>query len=324
MSTFIKQFIMTVRGPISPEELGFCHCHEHLFIAEGHSAKVVPSLRIDSIEKTTEELMLFKSVGGNSIVDAQPVGCGRIPEALRAASEAADINIIASTGFHKLGFYAQDHWIHSISQEQYAQILTLELTEGMYIHCDNSYPEQRIAAKCGMIKTAYTKEGINSRYYKLFSAAAQASLDTGAPIMCHTDPDTDPLDLVKFFTSKGIPANAIILCHLDRTMKNASDHIKVAKTGVYLEFDTIARFKYHSDDVEAGLISNLIENGFEDQLLLGLDTTRERLKSYGNPIGLDYIITEFLPNLKSKGLSEAILHKLMFANPAKALVNRKL
>jgi 5-phospho-D-xylono-1,4-lactonase len=323
MGMINKQPILTVRGYISPEELGFCHCHEHLFIADGHSAKVVPSLRIDSFDKTVAELMLFKSVGGKSIVDAQPIGCGRMPEALLKAAENTELNIIASTGFHKLDFYPEGHWIHTMSQEQFIEILIGDLVDGMYINCDTNQPTQRISARCGIIKTALSKEGIKGSYHKLFTAAAEASLATGSPIMCHTDAQTDVVALIDFFTAKGIPADAIIICHLDRTMKNPEDHLSIAKLGVFLEFDTIARFKYHANEVEADLVLNLIEKGYENSLLFGLDTTRKRLKSYGNPIGLDYIASEFLPYLKSKGLDEKKLEKLMFTNPARALVHRK-
>ena len=64
-------------------------------------------------------------------------------------------------------------------------------------------------------------------------------------------------------------------------MENADYMLHVAGTGVYIEMDTIGRYKYHSDEEEVRLIRMLLDHGHEDRILLGLDTTRKRMKSYG-------------------------------------------
>ena len=89
-----------------------------------------------------------------------------------------------------------------------------------------------------------------------------------------------------------------------------------------MEFDTIGRFKYHSDEDEAKFIVKLVEEGYEDTILLGLDTTRDRLKSYGGSIGLDYISKNFIPTLKDFGLSDKIIEKFLVTNPAKAFTKK--
>lgn len=91
--------------------------------------------------------------------------------------------------------------------------------------------------------------------------------------------------------------------------------------GVYLEFDTVARPKYHSDGYEIKLIQTVCDAGFSDRLLLGLDTTRQRLRSYGDPSapGLDYIITRFIPQLIGSGIPAGTVDMFMKHNPAGAL-----
>jgi phosphotriesterase-related protein len=126
------------------------------------------------------------------------------------------------------------------------------------------------------------------------------------------------LELIRLFTDYNIATEAIVICHLDRVLTDMQYLMEVASTGVYLELDTIGRFKYHSDEDEARFIVKLIENGHEDQILLGLDTTRERMKSYGGSIGLDYMFSSFIPLLKSYGIDENIINKFTFSNPAKA------
>lgn len=39
-----EKMIRTVCGDIAAENLGYCQCHEHLFIAKGISGEKIPSL----------------------------------------------------------------------------------------------------------------------------------------------------------------------------------------------------------------------------------------------------------------------------------------
>lgn len=99
MDNINTKSIITVKGYISSSELGFCHSHEHLFLAEGQSSKIHAALRLDDYSKTLEEVISFKNAGGKALVDAQPVGCGRMADKLVLVSEQSDINIIASKYF---------------------------------------------------------------------------------------------------------------------------------------------------------------------------------------------------------------------------------
>ena len=311
-------YIRTVTGDIKPELLGYCQSHEHLFIADGHSAKQVPSLLLDDLDATCSELELYKRHGGVSIADAQPVGCGRMADMQLEDSERTGVNILASTGFHKLIFYPGGHWLKTIDSDELAELFIDEISNGMYIDCDISKPERSINARAGIIKTASDPEGPAGDYKRLFSAAAQASAVTGVPILSHTEMGKGALEQIRFFTDRKVPVESIIICHLDRDLTDMGYLMEAASTGVYLELDTIGRHKYHSDDDEAGFISKLLENGYEDRLLLGLDTTRERMKAYGGPIGLDYMFEIFFPLLKSYGIDERYISKFTVSNPAKA------
>jgi len=126
------------------------------------------------------------------------------------------------------------------------------------------------------------------------------------------------------FTDLGVAPSQLIICHLDRKMDNLDYMLHVANSGVYIELDTIGRFKYHSDDEEVELIIKLIKAGYENQILLGLDTTRKRLKSYGGELGLDYLVEKFLPKLEDSGVSKDLIRKFMYVNPAKAFSKRIL
>ena len=102
---------------------------------------------------------------------------------------------------------------------------------------------------------------------------------------------------------------------MDRSVEDLSYYTKVLDQGITLEFDTIGRFKYHSDEDEVQLIRDLLDHGYEDQLLFALDTTAARLKSYTpDAVGLDYILTVFVPALKEAGVTDVQIRKISHDN----------
>ncbi|WP_368901196.1 phosphotriesterase [Oceanobacillus oncorhynchi] len=308
--------IQTVQGLIPPEQLGFCHSHEHLFLAEGQPEKLNPALRIDDYTATLSELEMFQSLGGKAIVDAQPLGCGRMEKELVKVSSQTKTHIVASTGFHKLAFYPHNHWIRTFSMEELKEVFIHELTVGMYIGTDSHLPKEYINHKAGQIKTAIDEKRMKDSEKKWFIAAAQASIETSIPIMCHTETVEQGDYLTDLYIKLGVPPRNIIVCHLDRKLDNIGAHKKIAEKGCFVEYDTIGRFKYHDDELEVEMLKQMLEWGFADAILLGLDTTRQRLKSYGGEIGLNYIIENFIPLMHRRGISQKNIEKFMIKNPA--------
>jgi phosphotriesterase-related protein len=303
--------VATVLGNIEPSALGFCQSHEHLCIAGTY-----PNC-IDDPEKSLAELKLYYSAGGRALVDAQPVGCGRDAAMLLRISKESGVNIIASTGFHKLSYYAIDHWLNTISEERLARLFISELKQGMYLDGDIAFPSRQSRVKAGQIKTALDAEGLSPRYQKLFTAAAEAARAAGCALMAHIERDSDPRRLADFLVKLGLPPDRIIFCHLDRAVADTSIHKEICGQGIYLEYDTICRPKYHDDEKETGIILELVEAGFEKQLLMSLDTTRSRLVSYGGVPGLAYILNVFIPLLLRKGLTETQIKSFFVENPAR-------
>ena len=315
--------IRTVLGDIDPKILGFTHCHEHIFIERDKSAEINPALLLDDYEKSLRELILLREAGGNALVDAQPVMAGRMAEYLLKASQDSGLHIIASTGFHKTCFYYEDSYIFHQTEQKIAELYISEITHGMLTSKQTG--AQRSVARAGIIKTAVGSDGIfaDKIYEKLHSAAAAAQMATGAPVMCHTEAGADAEEVIRFYTDAGVPAQSLWFAHLDRADDDIGHHKAVASCGAYLEYDTIARPKYHNDAHECKLIMDMIAAGYGNRLLLGLDTTRERLESYGGKIGLTYLHDVFIPYLKSNGVTEDEILRLMYDNPKKALLIRK-
>ena len=308
-------YIQTVTGKISPETIIFCHCHEHLMLSKGKSYEINPALCIDDFDKSLTELQDFFNHGGTTVVDAQPVGCNRMAEELVALSEKTNVRIISSTGFHKMIFYPDNHWIFQYNTDKLADLFLHEIRSGMYVNSDASAPYEYISAKAGIIKCALDHVGLDYQYEKLFSAASYAANLTNAPLMIHIEQNSDPVLLADYLRRCHVDLNRVIFCHMDRACPDLSVHKELCSRGIYMEYDTIGRPKYHDDIKEAAIFLEMIDAGYEGKLLFSLDTTRARLKSYTpSGVGMTYIIHTFIPLLKSYGISEDQLKKIACYN----------
>lgn len=309
---------ITVNGVMSSSRLGFCLAHEHLFIDGGQLGWTDPMLSIDDFHLTGLEVAQYKKSGGSAIVDAQPVGCGRMEKNLMRLSESAGIHIIASTGFHRLVHYPARHWIRGLSEDGLTRLFIEEISAGMRQCANGNLLPDRIKARAGVIKSAADERGITDRSMPFFHAAAQAAASTGAAVMCHTQMGEKAIETLDFFVSEGLRPDQVILCHLDRIIRDLDYYTDVLQTGAYIECDTIGRSKYHSDEEEAVLLARLFDARYGDRILLGHDTTRSRMVSYGGGIGLAYIHDSFLPLLRRHGFSDSEINAMCVDNPSRA------
>jgi phosphotriesterase-related protein len=316
--------IRTVLGDIKSSEAGVCQCHEHLFIEMGKPYQMAKVLYMDDLQKSTDELAGYREAGGSLVVDAQPVFTGRMAENLTAASEKSDVHVVASTGFYKTAFYEEDAYIYHKDENDIEDLYVSEAENGMLSSKKDGH--RIISARAGMIKTAIDMGGIYASgvYEKLFFAAAGAAVRTGLPVICHIEQGADALHVVDFFAQRGLAADRLLICHLDRARYDFAYHKEVLGTGAYLEYDTINRPKYLSNRQETDLIVAMLEAGFEDRILLSLDTTNARLRAYGADMGLDYILKEFVPQLKAAGAGESQIKKMQSLNARSALTIKKL
>ena len=103
--------VMTVRGPIPADALGFTLPHEHTFLnlAAFPTSATLSGLDaiIDPVRHTQiliDELALFKQLGGVSLVDLTNRNMGGDVQATRRLSEATGVNIIVGCGWYREAF----------------------------------------------------------------------------------------------------------------------------------------------------------------------------------------------------------------------------
>ena len=307
--------VMTVRGPVPVSALGFCQCHEHLGISKGVSCQVNPVLLIDDEEKNIEEAARLVQNGGSTIVDAQPGGCCRMESLLLRVSQKTGLHIICSAGFHKLSFYPADHWLITHSGEEVSSFFLCELTEGMCAGIDEKFAPVPTDIRAGIVKMALDRENLTDTYGKLFRAGTRAALLADVPVMVHIEQGSDPFSLYEFLRAEGMRPGRIIFCHMDRAVGDLSIHKLLLREGIYLEYDTIGRFRYHSDERELEIFREMTDAGYERQLLFSLDTTRARLKAYdSNAVGLDYLQTVFVPKMRQAGFTDRQIRAISHDN----------
>lgn len=296
--------VQTVCSRLNPKELGHCQIHEHIWVRPTPMSQKNPALAICDYEKSLQELRSYKARGGCSFVDAQPVGAGRDAQMLRKLSQESGVQIIGCTGFHLLGFYPENSWIHDLDEEGLYALYCSELEEGMlpWTGDESQAPEIATDIRAGVVKAAIPADGAVGRYETLLRAGARAAAKNSVPLMMHTESGKNAVAAVQICLEAGMVPEKIVVCHVDRQAADFTPHEAVAKLGVYLDYDTVGRFKYHSDADEVVLLQHMLP--YADKILLALDTTAARLDAYGGEIGLNYIFDSFIPALRQAGFTE--------------------
>lgn len=308
----------TVLGTVTEKEMGHTQPHEHIYIVGTIDQLRCRDICINNFPASLEELKLYQRAGGNTVVDANPLATGRDALALKDLSRLSGVNIIACTGYHIPKFYPEDHWIWNTSPEKLADLFSDEIENGMYQDGTWYLPEYQTACKAGLIKAMIDSRGLkNPKTVELLTAAGLAARRTGTSLMLHTEGVLEAIDLLA--GKLGVPEKKLLICHVDRQAEDYAVHEAVARTGVYMEYDTITLFEFHNVASELRLLRHMVDRGFLDQILISTDPTTDRLKNYFGTVGVDYILTEFIPLLAQNGFSEEDIYRITHTNPWNAL-----
>ncbi|MDQ3777293.1 MAG: aryldialkylphosphatase [Actinomycetota bacterium] len=287
--------IRTVRGDIRPDELGPCDAHEHFFLV----TPAQPGDDYADVAKAIEEAETLRAAGARAAVDWTPIGLGRDLDGLQAVADAVDLHIVAATGLHRDPHYAADDPLRREDEEALAARFVADLE------------------RCGIIKVGAGYHAVAPFEAKAFAAAAIAHGQAGAPVCVHTEHGTMGLALVERLGRHGVPAERVILAHVDRN-PDPAEHAETAATGAWLQLDGPGRTKYWPDSAILGLIADLAGRGYADRLLIGGDTgRRSMLRAFGGGPGMDYVFARFKPRLERE-LGQALSEQIFVANPARA------
>jgi predicted metal-dependent phosphotriesterase family hydrolase len=311
--------VMTVLGPCDPLELGVTASHEHLF-AEATSDRSDPDTRLDDLDTIIAELLAYKEAGGDAVIEVTTIDMGRDVNRLAQASAASGVKVIAATGYYKGNYSPEGSEVRQTwaflpreyraeNVEALVELFVREVREGVA----NTDVQVGIIGEIG---TSYKR--ILEDEEKVFRAAARANRETGVPVSTHTTLGTMGLEQVEILKQEGANLNQVVVCHLD-LMPDTAYHVQLARQGVFLGFDTAGKTKYQSDAQRVECIKRVVQEGFEDQVLISCDVGRRSDMVSCGGRGYAYLLTRFVPLLQRAGIDDTVIHKFLVENPRRLL-----
>jgi phosphotriesterase-related protein len=346
--------VMTVEGPVDPKSLGITNPHEHLIIdfltvgaenqtshqvamqgqgvhgawdepislATYYEARRNPFLFRDTLQLTdpqdaAEALGEYRDAGGGCIVDVTPIGVGRNPSALRGLAQRSGVKVVMGTGFYVKDYHPAD--LARMSEDAICDAIVSDIVDG------SGSPSVRpgIIGEIGLVWPVHPDEA------KVLRAAAKAQQKTGYFLTIHPGRNpAAPLDAIRTVEQAGGDPRRTIIDHIERTIFETADFLKVAKSGCFLEFDLfglessyypMADIDMPNDALRVNMIAALAKAGHLDQVLVSLDIdSRARLVRYGGE-GYAHIIKNVVPVFRRKGFTQTEIDLILAGTPQRAL-----
>jgi phosphotriesterase-related protein len=351
--------VLTVNGPVAPEQLGISLMHEHLFcdlwkevvidnttpaedlvlvdqkLSLGNlglardGRPIHDNYILDDEALITEEVMEFQKMGGRTIVEVSSIGLGRDPLALQRVANATGLNIVMGTGWYQKAF-------HPSNMDQLTiEDLTKEIIRDITVGVGDTGIRAGIIGEIGI-----NGDPLTSNEEKSIRATARASRITGAAISFHHGgTGRERFRVADMVAEEGADLKRTIFGHSNSYCGDLEFLLELLHLGIYLQFDTlgtvgtpVARlpafpgprqlWSSHqaAEDVLVGeAIPKLVDLGFEDQILISQDVClKVDLKGYGGT-GYTFILDKFIPFLRTQGLTEEHVDKLIIKNPQRVL-----
>ena len=306
----LQETIMTVKGPINANDLGFTLSHEHILV-DFIGAEKVNKERYSADEVFSTALPFLKDVkqkGCSTFVDCTPAYIGRDVQLLQRLSNASGLNIISTTGYYGA---AQEKYLpqHAYSEtaEQLAARWINEWTNGI----------DGTGIKPGLIKSGVDKAPLSGVQKKITDAAALTHLATGLTIGIHTGNGDAANEELNILERRGVAPSSRIWIHAQNE-KDQAYHVEAAQRGSWVSFDGV---NPESIDESLRFLQLMKDNKLLGSVLVSQDSGWYHV---GEPRGGKYnhyncIFTDFIPALKQKGITREEIDTVFITNPAKAL-----
>ncbi|GAA0732655.1 phosphotriesterase [Clostridium oceanicum] len=328
-------FIRTLLKDIEPNELGYTYSHEHIVCRPLYwIEKNADDLLLDSPEKSKKDLIEFKNLGGNSIVDATAIDYGRDVDAVAKLAKETGLNIVGTAGFNKAflwksrltsrlkkivgDFETYEDWIEKSSIDNLVNHVVREVEVGL----------ENTNYKAGQVKFGTGYNSITPLEIKTIRVVSRAHHKTKAPVHAHTEAGTMALQQINILKEEGVNLENVSFGHMDRNLDNYY-YNKILETGAYLCFDGIGKIKYAPESHRIEEIIKLCKQGYKDKILISGDMARKSYyKNYSYGLGLSFIIKDwserFIDEAENAGLDgQKLLNKFFIENPMKCFTFKK-
>ncbi len=336
-----------MRGLIDPSDLGRTLMHEHLLYdlrplhrqapwdPDGSFARLPSTPRIrarvqwdwfsnldelylDDEALITDEVRMFKAVGGKAIVDCTTMGLARDPEAIRRVSEATGVHVTMGAGYY------QDRCLpasfDALTEEQITDEIVRDIETGVG---DTGIR----AGHIGEIGVQTPTE----RELRSLRAAARAQGRTGAMLNVHQsyapgDRATQHM-LADTIEANGGDLRRTVFSHMDRTGQDLEQQLSLLRRGITVEYDEFgyevgnrAWDRSSIQDVQrVREIARLAEAGFLDQLAVAHDISFKRMLVTNGGWGFGHLLERVVDGFKWAGLSDDDVDQLFVRTPRRLL-----
>lgn len=317
--------IRTVLKDVPPSELagGATMFHEHLIGVGSYSTPPPASAcpmpcsppvgppEIQGVDLLVDEL---KATAADGIVCIVNATIARPADAqvrdLRDLATRSGMHVVAAGGYFRQNYPAD---FATMSDDAFAETLVRDAQ----------------AQRWGAFGEIGTSMQMEDDERKCLSAMAKAHARTRLPIFTHTPHQSCPscaVEQVEWLTSRGVNPRSLCIGHMS-TITFADDRLAdsfraVVKAGAFIGFDTVGHQMAQSHIPERQKVTRvlqLLEAGYEDQLLLSGDFAQSHNLKANWGSGYSSVVVQFVPKLRHAGVSDATLHKMLVDNPRRFL-----
>lgn len=331
--------VMTVLGPIAPEEMGVTLMHEHLLLdatpwfrqpeagslrpaaSQPVSIEILgllhndPFMSLDNCQLLDEEVAIeevrrFRLAGGQTVIDPTCRGIGRDPRALQRISRATGLHVVMGCGYYLQP--AHPHHVREMSVEAIAEEIEGDVREGLE------------GVRAGIIGEIGISKDFTPEEEKVLRGAARAQRATNVPLEVHL-PGWERhggrvLDTV---AEEGADLRRTILCHMNPSGEDFDYQAGLANRGAWLEYDMVGMDYFYadqqaqspSDEENARALRRLRDAGLLGKVLISQDIfIKIQLVRYGGT-GYAHILDYFVPRLRRHGFTNEDIETLLVTNP---------
>jgi phosphotriesterase-related protein len=309
---------------------------ENLWYVEKNPFTHKDNLRLNSFQEAVDEISIFHRMGGDAIVDMTPKNTSGDPEQVRSIARETGLNIIHGTAFYTRDSHPKR--VDNMSVEDVADEFEDDVLNGI----------GKTDVRAGIIGEIGLSGHIHSAEEKVLRAGARAALRTGAPIAVHPPGRTEHsqrnrtypssrwgLKILDILEDEGLQMERANLCHMDRTRwyENLDYQREICRRGGYVEYDLFGQRRYHyrdeyndaspSDVQRVEWLAELVEDGFEENLLLSQDVFLKSHRQKHGGFGYAHILDNIVPILEDRGIADETIYTLLVENPKRLLTFTK-
>ncbi|MDX1303058.1 phosphotriesterase-related protein [Photobacterium sp.] len=286
------------------DDSGYTYVHEHLHI-DLSPQKGDSDCRLDQYDLIKKELLQLKSRGVFNIVEVTNRFMGRNPRFIEDLANDTGMNILLSTGYYIEGFFPPE--LYTKSAREIGREMVDEIENGIA----GSGMKASLIGEIGSSENTFT-----DIEKKVFEAAAYAHLKTGCPISTHQSMSSMGRQQVMWLKQYGVNMNNVTIGHCD-LKDNLDDIVWLIDQGCYVQFDTIGKNSYYPDTKRLDMLEVLSERGYLERVMLSMDITRRSHLKENGGLGFCYLMDEFVPTLRERGISQQGIDTMLKHNPSK-------